>query len=67
MGGYRPVFTSEQLITGESCEVEIIDCVYGDFMIGVTTSELRNRAHQYENNDSMCILSNGTLISDSKR
>jgi hypothetical protein len=52
---YQPVFAREQLIAGESCEVEIVDYNTESFMIGVATAELRNRADQYNNNNSMCI------------
>jgi hypothetical protein len=41
---YQPVFAREQLIAGESCEVEIVDYNNGWFLIGVATAELRNRA-----------------------
>lgn len=62
---FQPVFTNAPLIAGESYEVKILDFADGDFMVGVGTAYLRNRAQQFDHNNSMCILAhNGKLYSD---
>lgn len=53
-GEYSPVFAQKPVKVGEKFEVEIADYV-GRFMIGVATTDLRNRANQHYNNNSMCI------------
>lgn len=66
MDAFQPVFGREQLNTGQSCEVEIVDSGYcRNFMIGVATADLRNRVNEYYNNNSLYIHANGgTLFSD---
>lgn len=65
--GFYPVFACEQLITGQSCKIEVIDATQRRaFMVGVATADLRNRVDSYRSINSLCIFTIGTLISDSK-
>jgi hypothetical protein len=66
MGGMQPVFAKEQLIDGQSCEIEVVNAALKQFLIGVATAELRNRADKYNDKNALWIYGDGIVCSEGK-
>jgi hypothetical protein len=62
---FHPVFAKQQLRAGQTCEIQVVDAVVRNFMIGVATTDLRNKTHEYKDINSLCLFAyNGTLFSN---
>jgi hypothetical protein len=63
---FQPIFASKHLIARQNFCVEITNYAYGWFSIGVATADLRDRAGEYHNTNSLCMYGNN-LFNSSKQ
>lgn len=63
----QPVFAYEELLTGQACEIEVIDAALGYFLVGVATAGLKNAVNQHSNSNSLGIFPDGRLVFDGKQ